>query len=311
MFWVIVSCGVVGALLLLAAWPTYLERSRKPMGPDARHGASGEFAQLSQGVTHYRWTGSARGPVAVLIHGMASPMLTLDAVAKGLGEDGYRVLMYDLYGRGLSDAPAGLQNRAYFLRQLSDLLALHQLRDDITLVGYSMGGAIATAYAADHPNNVKQLVLLASSGVVTNESTFARFCRKTPVLGSWAHGMFAERRIKKAIPLHGDTRAVDKILRAHRHELKRRGFLPSLLSSRRGILNEVQEREHRQLGRQGIRICAVWAGADKIVPLQAIGKLAEWNRASRQEVVARADHALPYTHSEQLIAAMRALLHDT
>ncbi|WP_375254022.1 alpha/beta fold hydrolase [Yoonia sp.] len=310
MVWVIVIGAVVGALLL-AAWPIYLERRRRPIGPDARHGADGEFALLSQGVTRFRWAGSARGPVAVLIHGLASPMVTMEAIAKGLGNNGYRVLMYDLYGRGLSDAPQGVQNRAFFLRQLSDLLALHKLKDNITFVGYSMGGAIATAYAAENPGRVKQVLLVAPTGIVTNERGFSRFCRKTSLLGAWVHGMFAERRINKAIPLHGETKAIDMVLRAQRRELKRRGYLPSLLASRRGILREVQEHEHRQLGRQGIRVCAIWAGADKIVPPQAIGKLAEWNRAAQQEVVARADHALPYTHGDQLIAAMRALLHDT
>ena len=310
MVWVIVSCVIMG-VLLLAVWPALLERRRRPIGPDARHGAEGEFALLSQGVTHYRWTGSSRGPVAVLIHGLASPMVTVEAMAKGLGEDGYRVLMYDLYGRGLSDAPDGLQNRAFFLRQLSDLLALHNLKDDITLAGYSMGGAIATAYAAEHPDRVKQVLLVASSGIMTNESGFSRFCKNSVVLGAWVHGVFAEGRIKKTIPLHGETKAIDKVLRSHRRELKRRGYLPSLLSSRRGILSEIQEREHRKLGRQGIRVCAIWAGDDKIVPLQAIGKLAEWNRAAQQEVVARADHALPYTHGEPLIVAMRAILHPT
>lgn len=307
MYLVIGSFAVV-LLAYFAAWPFYVERRRRKIGPDARHGADGEFALLSQGVTHYRWVGSARGPVAVVIHGVASPMISMEALASDLGENGYRVLMYDLYGRGLSDAPKGLQNRAFFLRQLSDLLAVLDLREDITLVGYSMGGAIATAFAAENSVRIKQVILIASSGIFTNESRFARFCRSVPVLGTWVHAMFAEHRIKKAIPKYGETRMIDKVLRAQRRELARRGYLPGLLSSRRGILSEVQEREHRQLGRQGIPVFAIWAEKDKIVPLRAIGKLAEWNRASHQEVVEKADHALPYTHSERLITALRATL---
>lgn len=296
-------------LLLLAVWPFYGERRRPEIGPTERHGADGDFAQLSQGVTHFRWTGSARGPVAIVIHGIASPMVSMEAVAEGLGDIGYRVLMYDLYGRGLSDAPKGPQNRAFFLRQLSDLVAHQGLRDDLTVVGYSMGGSIATAFADENTHCIKQVILIATGGVVTNESRFSRFCRRTPLLGDWVHGMFAEGRIKRAIPQRGQTKDVDKVLRAQRRELTRRGYLPSLLASRRGMLNETQEQEHRQLGRKGIPVVAVWAVEDKIIPPQAIGRLAEWNRSVRQEVVPYADHAVPYTHGPQLIAALRAALH--
>ena len=297
-------------VVLLVVWPFYVERRRTAIGPTERHGAEGEFAPLSQGVTHYRWGGPVRGPVAVVVHGIASPLTSMEAVAKGLGDIGYRVLMYDLYGRGLSDAPKGPQNRAFFLRQLSDLAAYHGLREDITVVGYSMGGSIATAFAAENPHCIKQVMLIASSGVVMNESWFARFCRRVPLLGDWVHGMFAEWRIKRAIPARGQTKDIEKVLRAQRRELTRRGYLPSLLASRRGILAEVQEEEHRQLGRKGIPVIAVWAGADKVIPLQAIGRLAEWNREAHQEVVNHADHALPYTHGEQLTVALRAAMHD-
>lgn len=294
----------------LATWPFFYERRRPAIGLTDRHGAVGDFAQLSQGVTHYRWEGPTRGPVAVLIHGIATPMISMDDLAKGLGEIGYRVLMYDLYGRGLSDSPKGKQDRVFFLRQLSDLLAYHGLREDITVAGYSMGGSIAVAYAAEHPHTVKQVMIFASSGVVTNESRFARFCRRFPLLGDWVHAMFARRRIRKSIPDYGQTKYIDRVLRSQRTELKRRGYIPSLLSSRRGMLSEVQEQEHRQLGRQGIPVVAIWAGQDKIVPLSAIGRLAEWNRAAHQEVVDRADHAMPYTHGHQVTDALREALHD-
>ena len=306
---VLVIFGVIW-LALLAVWPFYVERRKPAIGPTERHGADGEFAQLSQGVTHYRWGGPARGPVAIVVHGWASPLISMEAIAKGLGGVGYRVLMYDLYGRGLSDAPKGPQNRAFFLRQLSDLAAYHGLRDNITIVGYSMGGSIATAFAAENPHCIKQVVLVAASGLVTNESRFGRFCRCMPLLGDWAHGMFGAGRIKRSIPDRGQTKDIELVLRAQRRDLTRRGYLPSLLASRRGILAEVQEEEHRQLGRKGIPVIAVWAGTDKIVPLQAIGRLAEWNREAHQEVVNHADHALPYTHGEQLAVALRAAMHD-
>ncbi|MGJ8622027.1 MAG: alpha/beta fold hydrolase [Yoonia sp.] len=307
MDWVVVFFVVAG-LVMLAVWPFYLERRRERIGPDARHKSKGAFARLSQGVTHYRWTGSARGPVAIVVHGLATPMQSVEPVAKALGDLGYRVLIYDLYGRGLSDAPRGKQNRAYFLRQLSDLLQYLGLDEDVTLAGYSMGGAIVTAYAAENHFAVKQVILVAPAGIIINENRFARFCRRVPLLGDWVHAAFAGSRIRRSIPTRGATPEVDAVLRAQRKELNRRGYLPSILASRRGMLAELQEREHRQLYRKGIPVCAVWAGLDPIIPQRAIGRLAEWNRNARHEVVNSADHAMPYTHGDAVAKAMRSTM---
>ncbi len=300
----------LAGLVLLAVIPFMREMMRPAIGPTARHGADGDFAQLSQGVTHYRWVGPTRGPVAVLIHGVATPSVAMDGVAEGMGAMGYRVLMYDLYGRGLSDAAPGTQDRAFFLRQLSDLLAHQNAGEDLTLVGYSMGASIATAYAAENTYRIKRVILLAGAGVQASESSFARFCRTTPVLGDWVHGMFAKRRIMLAIPKGTRRPAVQKVLMAQRQELHRRGYLPAILSSRRGMLAEVQEEEHRKLGREDVPVVAIWGENDQVIPISALGVLAQWNREARQEVVEGADHALPYTHDDQLIEALRLTLRD-
>jgi len=305
--WFGVGLAIVALLALL---PVALERARTPIGPAQRRGAEGGFAQLSQGVTHYRWVGPVRGPVAVLIHGLASPQIAMEGLAEGLGKMGYRVLTYDLYGRGLSDAPLARQSRAFFLQQLAELLAEQQVEEEITFVGYSMGGAIATAYAAENPHRINRVILVASAGVVTNESGFSRFCRKVPLIGDWWHGMFVRRRILRAIPLDFDSPYIQRVLVAQRAELARRGYLPAILSSRRGMLADSSRKDHRKLSREDVPVIAIWAENDQIIPIKALGVLAQWNRAARQEVVSDADHALPYTHTEQLINALRIAMRN-
>lgn len=301
---------VLGVLVLLALTPVVKERLRPAIGPRQRAGAEGEFARLSQGVTHYKWVGPVRGPVAVVVHGLASPSVAMEGVAEGLGNRGYRVLTYDLYGRGLSDAPAGRQNRAFFLRQLSDLLTCLGVSEEITCVGYSMGGSIVTAFAAENPHRISRVILLASAGIATNESEFSSFCRRVPVLGDWVHGMFVRRRILSAIPFDSASPYVQKVLAAQRAELSRRGYLPAILSSRRGLLAETLEKDHRKLGREDVPVVAIWAEDDTVIPISALGVLAQWNRIARQEVVAGADHAVTYTHPGELLDALAKAIRD-
>ncbi len=305
--WLYVALCVL-VVAVVAARPFVAERRRPVIGPAEQHGALGDFVQLSQGVTHCRWAGSARGPVVVVVHGIMTPMVSMEAVADGLGRLGYRVLMYDLYGRGLSDAPKGKQDRAFFLRQLSDLCAYYGLTEELTIAGYSMGGSIATAFATEYPHSVKRVILIASAGVTTTESRFARFCRRVPVLGDWAHAMFARKRTLKTIPARGATPEIDRVYDAQRNELSRRGYLPAVLSSRRGMLAENQESDHRKLRRQGIAVSAIWGGVDPVIPLRAVGLLGLWNRDARQEVVEDAGHGLPYTHRAEMAEALRAVL---
>ena len=309
MAWFLVSVALV-TVAFFAACPFVIELRRPEIGPEERQVAPGEFAKLSQGVTHYRWAGSARGPVAVVVHGIASPMISMEAVAEGLGRLGYRVLMYDLYGRGLSDAPPGRQDRAFFIRQLTDLCAHLGLTEELTIAGYSMGGNIATAFATAYPHSIKRVILIASGGIKTNESGFSRFCRQVPLLGDWVHATFVHNRIRNSISAKGSTREIEKVLQAQRNELNRRGYLPAILSSRRGMLAEDQEDDHRKLYRQGISVTAIWGGADPIIPLRAVGLLGLWNRDARQEVVADADHGLPYSHGKEMADALRAALRE-
>ena len=307
MFWIFTILGVLVGVYVATA-PFRTERRRPAINDAARQSADGEFIKLSQGVTHYRWAGSARGPVAVVVHGIATPMIAMEGLADALGRLGYRVLMYDLYGRGLSDAPAGPQDRAFFLRQLADLCAYQKITEDITIAGFSMGGSIATAFANEYPHSVKQVILIAPAGIATNESRFSRFCRRVPWLGDWVHAAFAHRRMLRAIPVRSATREVDRVLDAQRKELRRRGYLPAQLSSRRGMLNENQQEDHRKLARKGIAVAAIWGRDDPVIPLRALGLLGLWNRGARQEVVDGADHALPYTHKTELFEALRATL---
>lgn len=297
-------------IIALAVLSLLAEMLRAPVTGQDRRGAEGDFAALSQGITHYRWMGPVRGPVAIVIHGLTTPMVGMEALAEGFGNIGYRVLVYDLYGRGLSDAPRGSQNRRFFLRQLNDLLDDQHVGDDLTVVGYSMGGSIATAFAAENPHRVKRVIMVAGAGVISRESGFSRFCRRVPILGDWLHQLIGAGRIRRAIPVRARRPEVSRVLMAQRQELRRRGYLPAVLSSRRGMLSEVQMKDHRKLGLEDVPVVAIWAEQDEVIPVGASAQLAQWNRAAKQAVVREATHAMPYTHSDELLNAIRTALRD-
>jgi pimeloyl-ACP methyl ester carboxylesterase len=298
---------VLGGLAVLP----WLAESRRHAVDVFRDKAPGRFARLSQGVTHYQWLGGVRGPVVVCIHGLTTPSPVWYAIAGGLAKLGYRVLVYDLYGRGFSDAPRGAQDGEFFATQLADLLDHQGLTEDVTLMGYSMGGSIATHFAASHPNRVRRLILLASGGMWLREDKVTEASRRMSFLGDWLHAVVGARSDRQRLRSQlGQVFDVEGIIELQLAEYQSRGFLRSVLSSRRHMLNDFQEDQHRTIGRDGIPVIGIWAEHDDVIPLKSLGTLTQWNRSVRQEVISEADHRVGYTHAAQVVKVLRDVLRE-
>jgi 3-oxoadipate enol-lactonase len=105
--------------------------------------------------TNYRVDGSGTQWVT-FVTGIANDLTMWDGQVAAL-ERGFRILRYDLRGHGGSEATAG----HYSIELLvGDLLALlDQLKIQKThLVGLGLGGAIAQAFAIEHPDRLHALV---------------------------------------------------------------------------------------------------------------------------------------------------------
>ena len=148
------------ALLLFSAFfvlPILKEAIKKKIGEKERTNAPGNFVSLSRGVVHYRWFGAETGDLVVCIHGLTTPSFVFEGLASHYANIGKRVLVYDHYGRGYSDRPTAKQDKLFFISQLNELLIKLEIKKKkFELVGYSLGGSIAAAYAAKHPDGPRK-----------------------------------------------------------------------------------------------------------------------------------------------------------
>ncbi|MEC4726476.1 alpha/beta fold hydrolase [Shewanella sp. D64] len=86
---------------------------------------------------------------------------------------GYRNIVLDLPGFGRSDKPADVQyNLDFFVSALNGFLQALDIKS-CTLLGNSLGGAIALGQALKHPSTVERLILMAPGGVEERETYFA------------------------------------------------------------------------------------------------------------------------------------------
>ena len=104
------------------------------------------------------WPGTL-GPI-LAIHGSGGGAHNLTAIAEGLAPD-YRVIAADLRGHGLSDKPRAGYELADHVADLRELLSELGVSRPIVL-GYSIGGAVATALATE----VQPRALVLLEGIV-------------------------------------------------------------------------------------------------------------------------------------------------
>lgn len=296
----------VGALALV---PFVRERMRRQMDQTARKAAPGRLVTLSQGVTHYRWIGPVRGPVMVCVHGLTTPSPVWLGLAPHLVQMGFRVLVYDLYGRGFSDRPAGPQTPAFFVRQLRDLMDDQGLTGDVTLMGYSMGGVIAAAFADAEGHRLRRLVLVAPAGMGHARDRLTGWAMEWPWIGDWAFHMRFPTMFRKGVEAEQAVPStVEGIAEVQLAQLETRGFVRSVLSSLRHTLRRPIPQVHRRLSASGLPVAAVWGRDDRVIPIDNLGRLAQWNRTARQEVIEGAGHGLPHTHADALAKVLRELM---
>lgn len=161
---------VLGLLVLLVAvlavaWFAL----QKPDAPYAElekkyGGATSQYMGVPGGIrAHYRDQGNKDGPVLVMVHGFSASTDTWQPWVERLGFD-YRIISLDLPGHGLTRAPEGyspsIERFGDHVNTITERLGVGKF----TLIGNSMGGNTAWAYALKYPDKLDGLVLVDAGG---------------------------------------------------------------------------------------------------------------------------------------------------
>jgi len=117
---------------------------------------------------HYVVWGDEGKPPLVLIHGGRDHCRNWDAVALAL-RDRYRIYVPDLRGHGDSArALGGMYSLPEFVLDIATLVA-NLDENPLTIIGHSLGGAIALQYAGVFPERVTKLAAIEGLGPPTIE----------------------------------------------------------------------------------------------------------------------------------------------
>ena len=231
---------------------------------------NGSFINLPIGNTHYELKG--KGETIVLIHGYATPYYIYDKLFDFFTENGYRVLRYDLLGRGFSERIDADYTPELFAQQLYELSeALLKDTEDFYLVGTSMGGSICAEFCKNHPEKVKKLALLAPAGMDTFKPPFYMKLSTVPVIGTAIFNIIGNATLLKncAREMYNcDAEERELFERKFAEAIKYNGFLKCTLSSLKNTILRTDKtiKSYIATAENKIPILCIWGTADKTMP---------------------------------------------
>ncbi|UOE89821.1 alpha/beta fold hydrolase [Vibrio splendidus] len=117
-----------------------------------------ESMKLVDGTSYFS---CGAGETVIFIHGVGLDKSMWGGQVAGL-EKQYHIISYDMLGHGESPEPQSEDTIEAYAEQLERLIKELKIEDPVTVVGFSMGGLIARAFALRYTHRVARLVVLNS-----------------------------------------------------------------------------------------------------------------------------------------------------
>ena len=240
----------------------------KTLNAETRANLPGDFIELPDGFVHYELGGPEDGAPVVLVHGFSVPNYIWQPTFTALTAAGYRVLRYDLYGRGFSDRPHTRYNRALFDRQLLGLLDALGFTAPVNLFGLSMGGVISANFTASHPQRVAKLGLVDPAGFPLKLSMALQLV-KIPGLGEMLFNLLGSKNLEDSmLSDFYEPKHIKHFIKQYRPQMSYKGFKRALLSTMRNRVLERGIDVYRQVGQLDLPVLLVWGRQDVTVPFK-------------------------------------------
>jgi pimeloyl-ACP methyl ester carboxylesterase len=185
---------------------------------------------------HFRDEG--KGPVIVLLHGFLGSLDIWNEFTEALVQD-FRIVRIDLPGHGETGNFSENHSMGFMAERVKEVMDQLGIRESV-IIGHSMGGFVALAYASRHPGSVKGLGLFHSHAAADNEEAKMNRTRTIQIIEQDNAGF-----IMKFIP---DLFAVENI-RVFDHQIRwlkqiaSKTTMNGIIASLRGMKEREDQRE--------------------------------------------------------------------
>ena len=273
----------------------------------------GDWAKLSDGNIFYRWfhpkKEDSNGESIVLVHGFSTPSFVWGGLIDNFCNAGFKVLVYDHFGRGFSERPSTNYDKELYVRSLKELIDDQEIESKVHLIGYSMGGPIVGYFAEKYPKLTKSMSLIAPAGFQQAMSGVNSWTIK-PIIGEWFWHVFNNRIY--GVGRMSETSYSDDPLSINEKEflenlnkqLLFKGFTESLLSTVRHFNLLDCRRMYKDVGNLNIPTFVAWGKIDGIVPYNSSKNLKECIPHSELLTIEEGTHDITYRQPTEVGSAI-------
>ena len=225
----------------------------------------GGWAPLVQGNLYYRWYEPeiSNNEIVVLVHGFSTPHFVWDGMKEFLVDAGYKVLVYDHFGRGFSERPS-------------------------------------VVYDQDLYDSVKSISFIAPAGFMKEDSV-SRIA-VMPVVGDWFWQVFGKwlyfREVRNEATSSDDSVGLSesKFVKKYSAQMKYKGLIEALLSTVRNFNFFNAKRMFDKVGDLKIPTITIWGTDDGVVPFAGSSELMQSIPHSELKIIKEGKHDIAYAN---------------
>jgi pimeloyl-ACP methyl ester carboxylesterase len=282
----------------------------KDIDDAVRASTSGSYIRLSDGCTHYELRGADSSQPMILVHGFSVPYFIFDPTFDFLAKAGYRVLRYDLFGRGFSDRPRVKYNIDLFVNQLKGLLDALNFRS-VNLIGLSMGGAIASAFTVNYPERVHKLILIDPIGTQPMPLSWMYKAAILPGISELVLGLAGTEGMVQGIASDFfDPEHVKMFQDQYRVQMQYRGFKRAILSTLRNKTVDGFPEVYQRLGKLDMPILLFWGRNDQTLPLGQSRDILSLVPRAEFHIIENCGHIPHYERPEEVNPILQQFLNS-
>jgi pimeloyl-ACP methyl ester carboxylesterase len=269
---------------------------------------SGRFVKLNRGRVHYNRYGKSDDNTVVLVHGILTPSFVWEGVVNTLVQAGNEVITFDLYGRGYSERLNTPHNEQLYNEQLLNLLDSLGITKPIDLIGYSLGGGIATSFTSQYPQKVKKLGLIAPAGFMSELPLVARIS-KLPLIGKYiTHLLIPIFTIKRQEKAYQEGSISSEALFNIKQQFSYKGTIESFISTDKYYPYNDLKKAYDLVGKSKIPVSLIWGENDNLMFYKFSKEVLKVIPLAEFHSIPNASHSITYEQSDKVGAILKSFV---
>lgn len=252
-------------------------------------------------------TGDKKNETVLLIHGLGENGILdwIDVIPEL--EKNYHVLALDLPGFGNSETPKGNLSPTNYAKIIRWLVQKDG-KKKITVVGHSLGGAIALRFAATHPESVKKLILVDTAGILEKTAFLKHMAQKPGNEEDSTKNKFFKSQFNKFVGTFIEEKQDISIL------TKDNEITMGILFKNKTVANVamalINEDFTDAIQTLQMETTIIWGELDNTAPLR-IGKLLEKRlKNASLHIIKKGEHSVMASHTKKFNQLLLASLEN-